>query len=110
MEYAIIFLPLLGSLIGYLGRSITKYLSEITTSLLVSISAILSIIFYSLYVISINDKLFLTIPLVIYGVIRYNYLSDGKNFSDSPVDEILKDRQNILIILVWLLIVINSTI
>ena len=44
MEYAIIFLPLLGSIIGYLGKSITKYFSEIFTSLLVSISAILSII------------------------------------------------------------------
>ena len=42
MEYAIIFLPLFGSIIGYLGKSIIKYFSEITTSLLVSISAILS--------------------------------------------------------------------
>ena len=43
MEYAIIFLPLIGSIIGYLGKSITKLFSEIFTSLLVSISAILSI-------------------------------------------------------------------
>jgi NADH-quinone oxidoreductase subunit L len=43
MEYAIIFLPLAGSIIGYLGRSVIKYFSEITTSILVSISAILSI-------------------------------------------------------------------
>ncbi len=43
MEYAIIFLPLIGSLIGYLGGSITKYFSEITTSFFVSLSAILSI-------------------------------------------------------------------
>ena len=43
MEYAILFLPLLGSLIGYLGRSLTRLFSEITTSLFVSISAVLSI-------------------------------------------------------------------
>ena len=43
MEYAILFLPLLGSLIGYFGRSLTKLFSEITTSLFVSISAVLSI-------------------------------------------------------------------
>ena len=43
MEYAILFLPLIGSLLGYLGKSVTKYFSEITTSLFVSISAILSI-------------------------------------------------------------------
>ena len=46
MEYAIIFLPLIGSVFGYLGRSITKFFSEIFTSLLVSISAILSIIVF----------------------------------------------------------------
>ena len=43
MEYAILFLPLIGSLIGYLGRSLTKYFAEISTSLFVSTSAILSI-------------------------------------------------------------------
>jgi NADH-quinone oxidoreductase subunit L len=46
MEYAIIFLPLAGSIFGFLGRSLVKYFSEITTSLFVSISAILSIILF----------------------------------------------------------------
>ena len=46
MEYAILFLPLIGSLIGYLGRSFTKYFAEISTSLFVSISAILSILVF----------------------------------------------------------------
>ena len=43
MEYAILFLPLIGSFIGYIGRSLTKYFAEISTSLFVSASAILSI-------------------------------------------------------------------
>jgi len=46
MEYAILFLPLLGSLIGYSGRRLTKSFSEIITSFFVSISAILSIIVF----------------------------------------------------------------
>ena len=46
MEYAIIFLPLIGSIFGYLGRSITKFFSEIFTSLFVSISAIFSIVVF----------------------------------------------------------------
>ena len=46
MEYAILFLPLLGSLIGYLGKSLAKYFSEIITSLFVSISAVLSILVF----------------------------------------------------------------
>ena len=46
MEYAVLFLPLLGSIIGYFGRSITKFFSEIITSLLVSVSAVLSVIIF----------------------------------------------------------------
>jgi NADH-quinone oxidoreductase subunit L len=46
MEYAILFLPLLGSVIGYFGRSLAKFFSEIITSLFVSISAILSLIIF----------------------------------------------------------------
>src|SRR6056300_1012985 len=46
MEYAIIFLPLVGSIIGYLGRSLIKYFSEVITSLSVCLSAIFSIIVF----------------------------------------------------------------
>ena len=46
MEYAVIFLPLFGAIIGYLGGSLLKNFSEIVTSLLVSISAVLSIILF----------------------------------------------------------------
>ena len=46
MEYAIIFLPLVGSIFGYLGKSLTKYFSEIFTSVLVTFSAVLSILVF----------------------------------------------------------------
>ncbi len=46
MIYAAIFLPLLGAVLGYLGKSLTKYFSEITTSLFVILSAIISIIIF----------------------------------------------------------------
>ena len=46
MEYAVIFLPLFGAIIGYLGGSLLKFFSEIVTSLLVSISAALSILLF----------------------------------------------------------------
>ena len=46
MEYTVIFLPLIGAIIGYLGGSLIKYFSEIVTSLLVSISAVLSILLF----------------------------------------------------------------
>ena len=46
MEYAIIFLPLIGSILGYLGKKIFKLFPEILTSLSVTVSAILSMIVF----------------------------------------------------------------
>ncbi len=46
MEYAVIFLPLVGSILGFLGKSLIKYFSEIITSLFVGISAVFSIILF----------------------------------------------------------------
>ena len=52
MEYAIIFLPLLGSIISaFFGKKIGTYYSQLLVSLLVAISAILSsIIFYNVLI------------------------------------------------------------
>ena len=48
MEYAVLFLPLLGSIIGYFGRSLGNFFSELATSFFVCASAILSAaIFYN---------------------------------------------------------------
>ncbi len=46
MEYAVLFLPLIGSLVGFFGRFFTKYFAEIFTSLCVSTSAILAIVIF----------------------------------------------------------------
>jgi NADH-quinone oxidoreductase subunit L len=48
MEYAVVFLPLIGSIFGYLGKKISNYFAQILTSLFVFISAVLSVlIFYN---------------------------------------------------------------
>ncbi len=46
MAYAIIFLPLIGAIVGYICKSFTKLFSEIVTSMFVSLSAILSLIVF----------------------------------------------------------------
>ena len=46
MAYAIVFLPLAGALIGYLGKNLIKNFAEITTSFFVVMSAIFSIIVF----------------------------------------------------------------
>jgi 4-hydroxybenzoate polyprenyltransferase len=97
-------------LFGSVSRKVLKSYSINSLEKIVNISAILSVLFYSLYIILINQTIFLTIPLVVYGVIRYISRSKQKKFSDSPVDEIINDKQNILLITIWLLIIINTKI
>ncbi len=97
-------------LFGSVSRKVLKSYSVNGLEKIVNVSAVLSILFYSLYIILINQTIFLTIPLVIYGVIRYINRSKQKKFSDSPVDEIINDKQNIFLITIWLLIIINNKI
>ena len=46
MEYLVIFLPLIGSVICYFGKNIGNFFSEITSSLFVILSAIFSVIVF----------------------------------------------------------------
>ena len=73
---------------------------------IVDISAICSIIFYSLYVINVNSALIISIPIVFYGFFRYYYISEKKIFGESPIDIILKDIYLILTIIFWFLSVL----
>ena len=91
---------------GTSSRPVLKKYSINYLNKIADYSAILSIVFYCLYVISVNEKLIITIPLVLFGIFRYNYLSESKNFSDSPIDEIIKDKQNLISVTIWLILIL----
>ena len=93
-------------LYGTKSRNVLKFYSIKGLKLFSTFAALSSILFYTSYVITVNQKLLLTVPLVIYGIFRYNYLSNSRNFTDSPIDEIINDKQNIVLIFVWMIIVI----
>jgi len=91
---------------GTSSRPVLKKYSMNYLNKIADYSAILSIVFYCLYVISVNEKLVITIPLVLFGILRYSYLSESKNFSDSPIDEIIKDKQNLILVIIWLILIL----
>ncbi len=97
-------------LYGSKSRHVLKSYSIKGLKIFINFSAAISIIFYISYVISVNEELIITIPLVVYGIIRYNYLSTKKNFTDSPVDEIINDKQNLVLIFLWVTSVIITRI
>lgn len=66
-----------------------------------------TIIAYSLYAFnsptaSQNDYFMVTVPLVIYGILRYLYLVYQKNLGGSPEVILLSDKPLIVTILLWI--------
>ena len=65
-------------------------------------SAVGALIFYSLFVMSNNNTLVATIPLVIFGLFRYWYVVESKEEGESPTDVVLTDGPLIACIIAWL--------
>ncbi|WP_368571980.1 decaprenyl-phosphate phosphoribosyltransferase [Acinetobacter junii] len=66
-------------------------------------SAIGALLFYSIFVMSTRPELIITIPLVIFGMFRYWYITDIYNEGESPTDAILSDKQLIFTGSLWLI-------
>ncbi len=86
-------------------------LEEYTTEFLDSMSTVVAsalVVGYSLYTFTAqglpsNHFMMLTIPFVLYGVLRYQYLVHVKKMGGSPEDALLVDKPLILDILLWVL-------
>lgn len=64
-------------------------------------SAIGALLFYSIFVMSEKPALITSIPLVLFGMFRYWYITDINNEGESPTDSILSDKQMLLTALLW---------
>ena len=92
---------------GFKSRPILKkYNNEILLKI-IDVSAICSIIFYSLYTVFVNPNLIYTVPLIFLGFFRYYYLYyTAKTFEESPVKIIFSDILIIVLLIVWLVAVL----
>jgi len=85
-------------------------LQEYSASLLDQIGALVTastLIAYGLYTFTAenlpeNNAMMLTIPFVLYGILRYLYLVHTKEQGGSPEDVLLRDRPLMIDILLWL--------
>jgi 4-hydroxybenzoate polyprenyltransferase len=87
------------------------YSIELLNSLII-ISAALTIITYSLYVVTSKamialgrDKFIATIPFVVFGVFRYMYLIYRQNNGGDPADVLLRDKAMLIDIALWVCVV-----
>lgn len=84
------------------GRDVlAKYSIELVDHF-AEMSAIMAIVFYSLYVMAVQPKLVVSIPFVVYGLFRYWYLVDVLNEGESPTDALLQDIQLLLTVILWI--------
>lgn len=89
-----------------------KSLSEYSIGLLNEIIPMLtacSILTYSYFIINETQSKYLivTIPLVLYGILRYQYLSNKTEYGESPELVLLRDKPMRLILLLWLVVYVS---
>ena len=94
---------------GFKSRPILRtYNNEILLKI-IDVSAICSIIFYSLYTVLVNPNLIYTVPLIFVGFFRYYYLYyTAKIFEESPVKIIFSDKPILVLLILWLIIVLAN--
>jgi 4-hydroxybenzoate polyprenyltransferase len=92
---------------GFKSRPILRtYNNEILLKI-IDVSAICSIIFYSLYTVFVNPNLIYTVPLIFVGFFRYYYLYyTAKIFEESPVKLIFSDKPILVLLILWLIIIL----
>ena len=87
---------------GYTIPLLNQYIQIIVTAILIT---------YTHYTISAHSEqpsypMMLTIPFVVYGIVRYLYLLQKETLTATPEEVLLKDRPLQIAILLWGLMVI----
>ncbi|MCW8826956.1 MAG: decaprenyl-phosphate phosphoribosyltransferase [Gammaproteobacteria bacterium] len=91
---------LMGS--GDEGRAVLNQYTLSIVDRYAEMSAIGSLIFYSLFVMSTRPELVGTIPFVIFGLFRYWFIVESKGSGESPTETLLKDPQLLINIALWI--------
>lgn len=91
------------------GIASRKTLEQYSLSLLnryAEMSAIGALLFYSIFVMSEKPSLIVSIPLVLFGIFRYWYITDIHHQGESPTDTLLYDKQMLTTAFLWVIVCI----
>jgi decaprenyl-phosphate phosphoribosyltransferase len=86
------------------ARSVLRHYSVALVDRYAEMSAMGALVFYSLFVISTNNKLSATIPLVIFGLFRYWFVVESKDGGESPTDAVFSDWPLAICVLAWVVV------
>lgn len=87
---------------GTQGRGVLAFYSITLIDRFAEMSAVITVVFYSLYVMDKQPDLILTIPFVIFGLFRYWYIVETLKGGESPTDVIIQDKQILMTTFLWL--------
>lgn len=84
-----------------MSRNVLRFYTVPLMNRYAEMSSICALLFYSLFVISVNTEMVITIPFVIFGLYRYWFVVEGNGRGESPADVLFEDYQLQLSILLW---------
>ena len=86
---------------GNEGRSVLKHYSVSLVDRYAEMSAIGSLLFYSLFVMSARPEMTVTIPFVLFGLFRYWFVVESQDGGESPTDALFSDWQLLATVVLW---------
>lgn len=87
---------------GGTGRAVLQHYTAPLLDRFAQTAATGALIFYSLFVVTTRPELVASIPFVLFGLFRYQWLVEVRELGESPADTLLGDWQLILTVLFWL--------
>ena len=88
------------------SRSLLKYYSKNIHLFNIIISAALTLILYTLYVLTINQEVIFTLPVIFFIFFRLFFTYEQKTTTDSPVEIFFADKTLLISTLIFSLIII----
>jgi 4-hydroxybenzoate polyprenyltransferase len=85
------------------GRKVLQRYSVSLVDRYAEMSATGALVFYSMFVMSAQPQLVITVPLVLFGLFRYWYVVEVLEQGESPTDALLSDWQLLVTLLLWVI-------
>ena len=84
------------------GRRVLEHYSVTLVDRYAEMAATGTLLFYSLFVMTVQPNLAVSIPVVLYGLFRYWFIVEAREGGESPADALFSDWQLLVAVLVWL--------
>lgn len=86
------------------ARSVLQFYTPKLLERYAGMSATGTLLFYSLFVMTAHPNMVITIPIVLFGLFRYWFISETDDISESPTDTLFADWQLAATVLLWIIV------